>query len=376
MSIANRHDTMQVMEDWDGFGRMGGGRRTYTEADLGQFIAVCENHTGMGVNRHRALVEEVMTTDSFPLMFADVISRKLENEFQGVGTPLLPLFGTPRFVDSFGTIKTNKTEGLASRLQIVGEKGEYLAAKEGEAEVTWNLDKYGKQTDFSWEAFLRDSMGIFARFPGKLARSAINTEAWLQTTIFYNAAGPIDATFTGTGGQAAVSALPLTEANLETATEAMGLYTSNGEPILTSPVFLVTGPALEHTAKRIMGSLRYNFGSDDDVRIGDLNTIAPLNLQYIKDPWIPIVVTTGTIAATTWFLTADPASVQGAEFGYLTGRSTPELWQKAPDAIKLGGGPVGPMEGDFATDNMFFRVRHTIGATALEHRALWASDGQ
>ena len=272
-------ELLKVIEDWKGFSRLGGrnGDAPYTESQLADCIALVENHGGLAPHRHKFHLGEAMTQDSFPEMFGDIVNRRLEAEFSGVGTPLAPLFGAPRFVNDFGTIKTYRTEGMAYSLQRVEEKGEYKARKDEEAVVEWAVNKYGAQVDFSWEAWLRDNLGAFARFPGKLARSAINTEGRIQTGIFFDANGPLNATFTGAGGQAAVSALPLTEANLETAVEAMGSYTSNGEPILNGPLFLVTGPALELTAKRIMGSLRYNFGSDDDVRMGDLNTIASLS---------------------------------------------------------------------------------------------------
>ena len=42
---------------------------------------------------------------------------------------------------------------------------------------------------------------------------------------------------------------------------------------------------------------------------------------------------------------------------------------KASDKVSIGGGPVSPFAGDFATDNVFYRVRSVFGGTALDWRA-------
>ncbi len=365
---------MEVMKSWDGFVSSGsGGNRRYSKSDLARTVGLIENHDGLAPHWHKAHLIEAMTQDTFPLMFADTINRRLVAGFTGVGTPLSSLFGPTRLVSDFNTIKIHANEGLTRRLQKVNEKGEYKAREEGESVDTHALSKYGNQVDFSWESWLRDDLGAFARFPGKLATSAINTEAFFQTSLFMAAAGPIAATFTGTGGQAAVAVTALSEANLETAIQAMGAYTSTGEPIQNRPMFLVVGPALELTAKRILFSSQWVPGRDDEVRQGNLNTVASMNIQLIVDKWLPIVNT--TTPTTAWFLAAAPSDIQGVEWAKLSGKESPELWQKASDSIRVGGGSNSPFEGDFATDNIFYRVRHCFSGKAFEHRAFWASTG-
>jgi len=36
---------------------------------------------------------------------------------------------------------------------------------------------------------------------------------------------------------------------------------------------------------------------------------------------------------------------------------------------------ASPMDGDFATDNIFYKVRYVFGGCTLSGRAGWASDG-
>lgn len=359
-------DMLALEENWSGY-RPVTGRPSNWQAQEAVVRELVENHNRLPLDVRAVRLREAMTTDSFPLMFGDILGRELQNAFKTVGTPLAPIFLKRQYKD-FDPKRIFRTEGLTRRLPIVGEKGEYQAREQGEERVNINLDKYGSQVDFSWEAQLRDDLGAFTRFPQELADSAINTEAWLQTQTLIGATGPIAAAFVDVvDGQAALSVLPLTAANVATGLEAKSSYTSTGEPIQSGASFLVVPPALQFTGLDILASV------DTNVRP---TTVSQAGLQLIVDPWIPIIATTGTVGSTCWFLASDASDIGSAVFATLLGASGPELWQKKSDAIKVGGGEVGQFDGDFATDNIFYRVRHSIGTVALEPRGLWGSWGQ
>ena len=55
----------------------------------------------------------------------------------------------------------------------------------------------------------------------------------------------------------------------------------------------------------------------------------------------------------------------------MKGHERPEICMKASDKVTIGGGPIGPMSGDFATDNVFYRVRLVFGGTTLDWRATY-----
>ena len=44
---------------------------------------------------------------------------------------------------------------------------------------------------------------------------------------------------------------------------------------------------------------------------------------------------------------------------------------KASDKVTIGGGAINPMSGDFATDNVFYRVRLVAGVCTLDWRATY-----
>jgi hypothetical protein len=63
------------------------------------------------------------------------------------------------------------------------------------------------------------------------------------------------------------------------------------------------------------------------------------------------------------------------EVGFLIGHETPELFQKTPNAVRVGGGPVDPTDGDFETDSVEWKLRHVYGGTLMDPKSGVASKG-
>jgi hypothetical protein len=96
-----------------------------------------------------------------------------------------------------------------------------------------------------------------------------------------------------------------------------------------------------------------------------------LNVNY----YIPKVATTAN-GSTSWFLFANPSASRPAiEVGFLRGHTDPEVWMKEPDAMRIGGGGITPMDGDFDTDSIRYRVRHVMGGVVQDWKATVGSNG-
>jgi hypothetical protein len=361
--------------DWSGYGqprRVGG-----HEADLNALIGLMENRDGIDGIQWLAKVQEAMTTSTFPNMFGDAVARDLISHYKAVTPNLIAILRRRSAVTDFRTIKTFRKGGfLTRRMQVVPEKGEYKAAEIEIEQTTYALKKYGKQVDFSWEAFLNDDLGMFSDIGQDLAQSAINTENSHITSLFFAAAGPIAGTF----GNAAAATAALTIGSLETGVEAMNAYThpDTGEPIMNAPKFLMVPPSLEFTARQILTSANkmWVFRGDDEagpLPLPTTNVISQIGLQLIVNPWLPIINTTN--GATAWALFSDPTQIAAGEISFLAGRESPEIWLKSSNAVQVGGGVVSPFAGDFATDNIFYRIRHVFQGSAVEPRAAYASLG-
>ena len=324
----------------------------------------------------RQRIKEAMTTDTFPLTFADSLYREMRARY-AVADPGMMRICRRSIVPDFRQNKTFRYDGLTGRLQKVLEKGEYLAGEMTEDRDTYYVYKWGRQCDFSFEAFVNDDLGIFSDIAGRLVDAVTNTLNYYITALYSAAAGPIDAAFA-----IATSTNPLTIANLETAVEAMNsqtLATDTGNvPLMVKPKYLVVGPGLEFTARQILTSTQKMWLMTGDADVDPApypttNVISTQGLEIIVNPWEPIVNTTS--GTTSWYLFSDPSTIAFAEMGFLRGHEQPEIHLKASNLQAVGGGAVSPFMGDFETDNIFYRVRSVFGGTASEDVAGYASTG-
>jgi hypothetical protein len=93
------------------------------------------------------------------------------------------------------------------------------------------------------------------------------------------------------------------------------------------------------------------------------------------NPQIPLLATSAN-GNTSWFLFANPSVGRPAMvLGFLRGHEEPEVFMKAPNAKRVGGGDVDPMEGDFDTDGIQYKIRHVLGSKRLDTKATVASNG-
>jgi hypothetical protein len=374
-------ELLNLIEKWDGFKSVSDIRKPDNyEAQIKETIDLLSNAKGLPQHRHEYLLREALTTSDFPYLFGDVLDRQVLASYKAVD-PVWKQFvrmGTvPRIYPQVGGYRFGFTGG-DQHLEEVAEKGEYLASDRGEKYYPVYVKKYGRQFDISWETLINDDLGALKDTPERFARAAVRTEHRLVTGTYVadaiadtnHAAGNlydsalVDAINLG--------ALPLTIANLENTCEAMAAFTDvNGEPIMNRAKYLVVGPGLEFTARQILTSatkMWINVVAAPTVPMPTTNVISQYGLQLIIDPYIPIFAPNAQLS---WFLFADPADIAAMECDYLAGHERPEICMKASDKVSIGGGEVGPMSGDFATDNIFYRVRDVFGCNKLEWRATY-----
>ena len=255
-------------------------------------------------------------------------------------------------------------------LQAVNEKGEYQASTRTETRYQIQVAKYGRQFDISWEALINDDLGALGDTPQRFGMAAVRTEHRIVTALYARSA------VLYTGGHGNFSAAALTIGSLETGVEAMAaVVDANGEPIMNRAAVLVVPPALEMTARQIItSSTKMWLADSDDVTPPAAypmnNVIKGYGLQLVVDPYLPVIDTTN--GATGWYLFANPADIAALEVAWLKGHERPEIVMKASDKVSLSGAAIHPMSGDFATDNVFYRVRHVFGGITLDWRATYA----
>ena len=104
--------------------------------------------------------------------------------------------------------------------------------------------------------------------------------------------------------------------------------------------------------------------------------VSQYGLQLIVDPYLPAALLVNqpgwtNSAQSQWYLFTDPNDLRVLEAAHLAGHERPEICMKASDKVTVGGGAINPMGGDFATDNIFYRVRLIFGATTLDWRGTY-----
>jgi len=360
-------ELMKLMEDWKGYVSLSETKKSEGyDQKLKEMVDLLSNARGLPAYKHEYAIREALTTSDFPELFGDVLDRQVLASYKAVDPvwkAFVKMSTNKDFKDSYRFAITGGDQYLAE----VAEKGEYSASERNEDHYTLALKKYGRQFDISWESLINDDLGALKDTPERFARAAVRSEHRIVTGLYARNAA------TYIAGHNNLSAGALTIAYLEGGLEAMAAQTdANGEPIMNRAKYLVVPPALEMTARQILTSTSKMWLSAVAPRAEaypTTNVVAQMGLTLIVDPYLPVIDTND--GATGWYLFSDPKDIAALEVAHLRGHERPEICMKASDKVSVGGGSISPLEGDFATDNVLYRVRLCFGGTTLDWRATY-----
>ena len=342
---------------------------------------------------------EALATDDFPLLMGDILDRQLLGHYNET-RPTWRNYAKKGTVRDFRQVRRISVDGLEGRLYPDWHVAELEQGKENnnltETGYLYGVEVYERKVGLNWRMLINDDLDAFRDLPGRLARGARRTEEHFATTLFVSSSGP-NATFYASGNS-----------NIINATNAGGDFTvdnprlsimglqqgfvvlanqvdADGEPILIESVELVVPPALEITAMNILNATELRIktssaASPEDNVGGGTDGQELITSNWIKsrlrlsvNPYLPIVDTTSGHAA--WYLFANPDNGRPAmEVGFLRGYEEPGLYQKMPDMMRVGGGPV-PALGSFDTGEIQYKVMHVIGGTLLDPKMSVSSTG-
>lgn len=365
---------MQMMEDWRGYNPV---RNTpLNEAAMAGALDLLHNVRHLPSHRWEYEMKEAITTSDFPLLMGGILDRELLAKYKMV----LPDWKTYAKIGScrdFRQRELHKIQGNENFLPEVPEKGEYLVAPMASSHYHIQVKKRGRQFDISWEAVINDDLEAFTDLPERFSNAAIYTEAYVATNAFAVAAGPNPLLF-GTpiadvDGMNVTNqgVLPLTIANLDITRALIAAQVgTQGVPLSIRGIHLVVPPALEVTGRAILTSAFQQWtevGAGAGVPMPTTNVLPQMGFQLHVNNMLPVIDTSGNKNG-TWYLFADTSEGAAVEFDFLKGHESPEICMKASDKVSITGGPVSPFDGDFATDNVFYRVRHCMGAAQFDPR--------
>ncbi len=261
--------------------------------------------------------------------------------------------------------------------------------------VTYQPQMYQGMMAVNWRALVNDDLGIFEEDIGRLSDGGLRTIYKYITQLYLSSTGVnttlYNSTFknlvTTTYGAASNNPALSFQGLIDAITVLEKQLDLDGQPIdFSGQLYLWCGPSLMTTAQALIAAQQ----ADISVGGGTTNTqgfpsqrlrvatnYVTRNMQVLIDKYIPIVVTSGTVGATIWGLTYAPSSQArpSLELGFLRGFETPQLYQKVPNTMRVGGG-VDPMMGDFYSQNQEFKGVLVFGGTQIDGRSTVASTGQ
>lgn len=326
---------------------------------------------------------EAMGTSDFQYLFADVIDRQILARYAATPVQWDAVARRGRVRD-FRNVNRFTLDGGEAVLTEVEEQEEYPAAALTDGKYFYSVKKYGRRIPLSWEALINDDLDAFRDLPDRLGRAAARSEERFATALFAGASGP-NGTFFASGNKNIITANPtLSITGLQTAYTVLGSQLdTDGAPIYVDGTVLMVPPALEVVAMNIINATEIvtaagsGGASSDAGRADRLRTANWMQnkVRVVVNPWLPIISSSAN-GNTSWYLFADPNAGRPAmEVGFLIGHEQPELFQKSPNAVRVGGGMLSPEDGDFGSDSMEYKLRHVFGGTLMDPKSAVASNG-
>lgn len=326
-------------------------------------------------------LQEAMTTSDFPLLFGDLLYRQLLGSYKPYPVTY-PQWTRSVTVNDFRTMNLYTIDGgQAVMTAPILERGPYPEIKFTEGRYQISVKKYGRRYSITFEMVINDDLNAFSQRPQLMATGARRSEEYLATTLAFDANGPHASFFTSGNKNIVTSNPALSIAGLQTAMQVMAAQVdAEGEPVVITAVTLVVPPALQITAQNILNTTQIRLAESG----GTANQLMYVNnwmqgrVTLAVNPYIPIIVTSGTRGNTSWMLVADPTDLTqrpAFAFGHLRGYENPQLFVKDPDARMLGGGPINALEGNFDSDGIDYKLRHIFGGVQVDPKMAIASNG-
>ncbi len=313
-------------------------------------------------------------------------------EIDGATTPWSQVGVNPGTAQGFPTLPHGAAEPPTQRA-VVQAAREVVGSTQ---RVTYQPQLYQGGMSINWRAIVNDDLGIFRDATNRLAIGGRRTIYQFITSLYVDSNGPhatlYNSTFANLVNLANGASSNNPALSFQSLIDAIAVIEKmldlDGQPItFDGQLYLWYGPSLETTAGALLNQV-----GQADISVGGGTTNAQgfpsqrlrvdtgyvtRGMKPIQDKYIPLTCTAAGVKNTMWGLMYEPA-VQprpALELGQLAGFETPQLFQKVPNTMRVGGG-VDPMLGDFYTMDQEFKGCLVLGGTQIDGRSTVASTGQ
>lgn len=390
-------DFLQMLKEGENIGAAVSESRAkieHFEEKYTKFVSLCAGTSGHSRVARQILLKEAETTSDFPTLFGTVLERTIRAKYKLVVPPYSAYVKTGTQND-FRMAWDMALYGNRGLLPVVKERGDYktgTALSDGKFVV--GIQKYGRRFGLSWEAIINDDLGAFSDLADDLILSSKNTRANYVTKLYAGASGPL--AFSAAAGPQSQqtglfsangthpidgttfanyqTAYPLTASNLAAVITALKSQKDyDGNPIQFNRFKVVVPVGLEFRLMQILSNnlliatTLTNAASNVVQGSTSENILAKYPIDPVVNPWLDIV-SGATYGPFSWYVFGDPVDGDAIRFNGLRGHEAPEVCQKMSDKVTLGGAPISPLEGDFDSDSVEWRIRDLFGGTTTDPR--------
>lgn len=350
-------------------------------------------------------LRETMSVTDYQALFVDVLDRIYYGYYNAYPVVTMPLVRKHTLRD-FRIVSRYLTDGMVSPF-VASDPGAPppqtamygpapqdgavpATAATSTAPIQYQPSLYQSMGSVNWRAIVNDDLGIFQSLPKRFQAQANNGISKFITSLFFQSSGPnttlyqagyrnlITQTYGASSNNPALSIEGIQDAMKILA----GMLDSTGNPILMSgKMICVYGPQYTATAQNLRNMLTNWIQVEGGVgntqgfptQFVQTTNWAVMNMEWIMDPWIPIVASS---AKGSWAIVLDPATQErpAVEVGFLAGYDTPQMYRKLPNTQRLGGG-VDETMGDFYSMNQDMKIVSVFGGTQIDGRSTVASNG-
>lgn len=291
-----------------------------------------------------AIIERALSTSDLPNILGDSVGRTMRQSYDAAPSGLKRVARQTTARDF--RAKHRIQLSVDAELQPALETGEFRHGAIADEKETYKLGTFGRIIGLTRQALVNDDLGALSDLTRRMGVLAADFEAQFLTDLVEKN-GLMDdgkAVFHADHGNLAAAGASIGDDTLSAGRVAMRAQKdASGMLIAAVPRFLIVPSALETTAEKQLSAIRATM-------VDDANVWSALGL----------VVEPRLSDAHAWYLSADPATIDGLEFAYLEGEPGPQIFSE-----------VG-----FESDGVKFKIRLDFGGAFVEPRGWFKNAGQ
>ena len=276
--------------------------------DMARELLTLRGESTMSLSPATLITRALHTTSDFPIILGDTVGRVLRDAYQAAPSGVRRL-GRQTTARDFRSV--NKVMlGEAPLLEKLNEHGEIKAGTMAEAREAYRVETWARKIGITRQVLVNDDLGAFADLARRMGQAAAETEARILVALLESNTGngpklsDNKTLFHADHGNKAGSGAAISDATLSAARLALRTQTGvEDRTIRVTPRNLLVPPVLETEAEKWLASV-------SPARADDVNPFAGALLLAVE-PRLS--------NAARWYVTADPAEIDGLEYAYLAG---------------------------------------------------------